>query len=151
MTIKSYDKIIARLDEKMLLLVSSAPHLQQKLLLLEQFKGVGRVTALQILAHMPELGSLSRREVAALAGVAPYARDSGKMRGIRRIYGGREIVRNSLFMVAMSAAKSNLKIKAYYKKLKAKGKKSMVALTACMRKIITILNAIIRDNKIILT
>lgn len=146
-----FDKVVLSLETDLEQIALRIPNMNKNIELLTEFKGIGRTSAIQLIAHLPELGSLSRREIAALAGLAPYAKDSGKKQGLRRVYGGREIVRRTLFMAALSATKCNPEIKEFYERLKSSGKKPMVALTASMRKMITILNAIIRDQKLILT
>ena len=99
-----------------------------------------------MLADLPELGSLNKKEIAALVGVAPMNRDSGKLRGKRRVQGGRASVRTVLYMATLSATQCNPVIKDFYNKLVKQGKHKKVAITACMRKFITMLNAMIRDN-----
>ena len=99
-----------------------------------------------LLADLPELGSMTNKQAAALVGVAPMNRDSGKMRGKRRIKGGRYEVRTTLYMATLSATLCNPVIKEFYQRLVAQGKHKKVALTACMRKFIVILNAMVRDN-----
>lgn len=115
--------------------------------LLASFKGVGAVTASSLIAGLPELGKLSRREISALAGVAPMNHDSGKMRGQRTIQGGRPEVRRALYMAALVATRYNPVIKAFYERLLAAGKPKKLALVACMRKLLTILNAIAKSGK----
>jgi len=115
--------------------------------LLSSVPGVGNITARSLLAHMPELGSLSRRQVAALAGLAPHTRQSGKWKGKAFISGGRANVRKTLYMAALSASRYNPAIKPFYLHLLKQGKSPKMALTACMRKLLTMLNAIIRDQK----
>ncbi len=107
----------------------------------------GTVTVAALLAEVPELGNLSRREISALVGVAPINRDSGTMRGRRTIFGGRAGVRTALYMSALVAARFNPVIKAFYMRLLAAGKAKKVALVACMRKLLTILNAMLRKNE----
>jgi transposase len=107
--------------------------------------GVGRVTTVTLLADFPELGMLNRKKVSALAGLAPFNCDSGNKQGKRIIWGGRACVRNALYMATLSAIRCNPVIKAHYKNLIGKGKPPKVALVACMRKLLTILNAMIRD------
>ena len=97
--------------------------------------------------QLPELGSLTRRQVSALVGVCPYDRDSGQLRGKRAIWGGRSGLRATLFMAMLSAVRFNPQIRAFYNRLLARGKPKKVALTACIRKFITILNAMFRDKK----
>lgn len=112
--------------------------------LLKSVKGVGNTTAATLIAGLPELGKLSRREICALVGIAPLNRDSGRMRGRRTIYGGRAEVRKALYMATLVAARWNPCIKEFYQRLQAAGKPKKVALVACMRKLLTILNAMIR-------
>ena len=109
--------------------------------------GVGRVLAVTLLCELPELGRLDRKEIAALAGVAPFSRDSGKVRGKREIWGGRASVRAPLYMAALSATRHNPAIRDFYARLCAAGKPKKVALTACMRKLLVILNAIARTGR----
>jgi transposase len=109
--------------------------------------GVGRITVATLLARLPELGALNRRAIAALTGLAPFARDSGQYRGHRMIWGGRADVRSVLYMAAVSAARINPVIRSFYLRLKQAGKPSKVALTACMRKLLTILNTMLRNNQ----
>jgi transposase len=115
---------------------------------LESVPGVGKVTSFTLLAELPELGTLSRQKIAALVGLAPFNRDSGRFRGRRHIFGGRSDVRSVLYMAALSGISHNPALKTFYDRLIAKGKLPKVALTACMRKLLTILNAIIRDGAI---
>lgn len=116
---------------------------QEKEELLTSVPGVGQKTARALLGWLPELGSLNRRQVAALAGVAPLSRDSGTLRGHRTVWGGRAPVRAALYMAALAAARWNPPIRAFYQRLRAAGKPAKVALTACMRKLLTFLNAIL--------
>ena len=118
-----------------------------RLALLQSVPGVGLVTALTLLAELPELGSLSDKHLAALVGVAPMNRDSGRHRGQRRTIGGRSSVRKVLYMAALTATQRNPTIKAFYERLRAAGKPAKVALTACMRKLLTILNAITKTGR----
>ena len=115
--------------------------------LLASVKGVGSVTARTMLAELPELGSLNRRQIAALAGLAPFTRQSGRWRGKSFIGGGRASVRTALFMAAMTAMRHNPVLRAFHQRLRAAGKPKLVALIAVARKLLTILNAILRDNK----
>lgn len=114
--------------------------------LLRSFNGIGKANAFMMLAELPELGTLSRKKIAALVGIAPIARDSGQHRGRRSIAGGRAQVRSMLYMAAVTAARSNPVIRAFYLRLRAAGKPAKVALVACMRKILTILNAMMRTQ-----
>lgn len=135
------------LNDKLRQLIAASPHWRAKDEVLRSAPGVGPVTALTLLADLPELGCLNRQEIAALVGLAPLNRDSGPVRGKRRIFGGRASVRCVLYMAALSAAKSNPVIRDFYQRLLANGKAKKVALTACMRKLLVMLNAMIRDMK----
>ena len=115
--------------------------------LLASVPGVGSGTARTMLAELPELGTLNRREIAALAGLAPFTRQSGKWRGKSFIGGGRSSVRTALFMAAMTAMRCNPALRAFHHRLRAAGKPKMVALIAVARKLLTVLNAILRDNR----
>jgi transposase len=114
--------------------------------LLRSLKGIGPMTSGTLMVALPELGQLDRRCIAALVGVAPFNRDSGTRRGRRAIWAGRARVRTLLYMAAMSAIRSNPVIKAFYQRLTASGKPHKVAVVACMRKMLTILNAMVRHN-----
>ena len=109
--------------------------------------GVGKVTASTLTAQLPELGSCDRKQIAALVGVAPFSHDSGKMRGRRFIRGGRPPIRNVLYMAALTATRCNPVIRAFYQRLISSGKQFKVALVACMRKLLLILNAMIRNDQ----
>ncbi len=115
--------------------------------LLSGVPGVGRVTVVTLISDLPELGLLNRRQIAALAGVAPLNRDSGTIRGRRRIWGGRERIRSVLYMAVLSARRYNPVLRALYDRLVAAGKPKKVAMVACMRKLLTILNAMLRDGR----
>jgi len=115
--------------------------------LLSSVPGIGPVTSASLIADCPELGSLNRRQIAALVGTAPFNRDSGKRSGTRCVWGGRRTVRAHLYMATISAIKCNHKIKSFYTRLIAAGKKPKVAITACMRKLITILNAMVKNQE----
>lgn len=115
--------------------------------LLTSVPGIGDTVARALIADLPELGSLTRRRIAALVGVAPFNRDSGTMRGRRSIAGGRHNVRTVLFMATLTAIRCNPAIRAAYRRLVAAGKPKMTALVACMRKLLVILNAIVRDAR----
>ncbi|EBI7230358.1 IS110 family transposase [Salmonella enterica] len=115
--------------------------------LLSAVKGVGAATVAVLLAEVPELGSLTRREISALIGVAPINRDSGTMRGRRTVFGGRASVRTALYMAALVATRHNPVIRDFYTRLVAVGKPKKVALTACIRKLLTILNAMLKKNE----
>ena len=126
------------------LLNQDAP-LQQRVNCLDDIQGVGPRTAWMVLAHMPELGQLNRQQVAALAGLAPWTRDSGTMKAMRCIGGGRPEVRLALYMAALSAARSNPIMRSLYKRLRAKGKLAKVALTAVMRRLLIYMNHQLKD------
>jgi transposase len=115
--------------------------------LLSSARGVGPTTTSSLIADVPELGRLSRRAISALVGVAPFNRDSGQMRGKRTIFGGRAQVRRNLYMAALTAIRFNTVIKTFYHRLVEAGKPKKVAIVACMRKLLTILNAMVRTGK----
>ena len=140
---RELSEIDADIDET----VRGSPVWCEKEELLASVKGVGSVTARTMLAELPELGSLNRRQIAALAGLAPFTRQSGKWRGKSFIGGGRASVRTALFMAAMTAMRHNPVLRAFHQRLRAAGKPKLVALIAVARKLLTILNAILRDNK----
>jgi transposase len=145
--IKSLEKELAEIDSQLKKSVQTDESFAQKHTLLTSVKGVGPKTATALIAYLPELGMLEERKIAALAGLAPFNCDSGKMRGKRMIWGGRSSVRTSLYMATMAAIRSNNAIRAFYHRLINAGKPRMVALTACMRKLIIIMNAMIRNNQ----
>jgi len=115
--------------------------------LLQSVPGVGPVLSVTLLAKLPELGTLDRRQIACLTGVAPLNRDSGQYRGQRRVWGGRSDVRSVLYMATLAASRWNPAIRAFYQRLLAAGKKPKVAITACMRKLLTILNAMVKSGQ----
>lgn len=127
-------------------LLKSSPLWREKDQLLQGVPGVGPVLSATLLAMLPELGKLNRKEIAALVGVAPLNRDSGKMKGKRATWGGRSSVRDVLYMATMSAVRYNPTLKDFYERLLKAGKLKKVALVACMRKLLVILNAMLRDN-----
>ena len=141
------DERLRRLDIDLTAKLRSSSLWKAKEEILISVPGVGRVTVLTLLARLPELGALNRRAIAALTGVAPFARDSGQHRGRRMIWGGRADVRSVLYMAAVTAARINPVIKSFYLRLKQAGKPAKVALTACMRKLLTILNTMLRTNQ----
>ncbi len=134
------------LDERMVEIVAADAALAHRYRLLTSMPGVGAVLACTLLALLPELGRMSRKQVAALVGVAPYAFESGTLKGRRCIWGGRAHVRHVLYMAAMSASNWNPVLKAFHDRLKAAGKLPKVTIVAVMRKMITILNAMVRDD-----
>jgi transposase len=129
-------------------IIENSPIYQETIELLTTFPGVGRITSAALVADCPELGSLNRRQIAALVGTAPFNRDSGTRSGARCVWGGRKNVRQQLYMATISAIKWNYKIKSFYTRLIAAGKKPKVAITACMRKLIIILNAMVKHKKV---
>ena len=137
---------IDRLDRRLVEITASDAALAHRYRLLASMPGVGLVLACTLIALLPELGTMSRKQVAALVGVAPYAFESGKFKGRRCIWGGRAPVREVLYMAAMSASNWNPVFKAFHKRLKDAGKLPKVAIVAVMRKIITTLNAMVRDD-----
>lgn len=142
------EKELQDLDDEISKFIQQSPLWKEKDALLKSVPGVGPVTSATILAMLPELGTLNRQKIAALVGVAPVNKDSGKRQKKRRVFGGRANVRCVLYMAALSATKHNPKIKCFYDHLIRMGKEKKVALTACMRKLLVILNAIIRQNQI---
>lgn len=140
------DKRIADLDDDLTRRLRSSDVWRTQDDLLRGIPGVGAVTSLTMLAKCPELGALNRREIAKLAGVAPLADDSGKHRGKRFIWGGRADVRAVLYMAAISAIRHNPVIKAFAERLKQTGKPAKVVIVACMRKLLTIMNTMIKNN-----
>ena len=134
------------LDKRLAEMVATNAALAQRYELLTSMPGVGPVLAFTLIALLPELGQMSRKQIAALVGLAPYDFDSGKLRGHRSIYGGRMPVRNVLYMAALSGCRYNPALKAFHNRLAAADKKSKVVIVAVMRKMITTLNAMLRDN-----
>ena len=126
--------------------IKKSPVWCEKDAILRSFPGVGPVLSVSLLAGLPELGILNRKKLAALVGVAPLNRDSGGYRGARKVWGGRGQIRSVLYMATISAARANPVIREFYQRLIGSGKKPKVALTACMRKFLTILNAMIRNG-----
>lgn len=145
--IKLLDKDIAWVNERLTKEVSAVTKWQRVYDILSSVPGVGDGIAYTLLGELPELGRLSNRQIASLTGLAPFNRDSGYSKGRRRIKGGRAPIRTVMYMGMMSAIQHNPMMKRFYQKLVAQGKHKKVALTACMRKMITILNAMVRDDK----
>lgn len=141
------EEALGQLDEQIHQFIQSTPAWKEKDRLLQSVPGVGKITSGTLLAMLPELGSLDRQQVAALVGVAPLNKDSGRKRGKRRTYGGRADVRSVLYMATLSAKKFNPVIRKFYERLIQHGKEKKVALTACMRKLIVILNAMMRTQQ----
>lgn len=140
------EKELRQLDRELDAWVRQSPLWRQKEDLLRGVPGVGPVTSFTLLGQLPELGRLSRQKIAALVGVAPFNRDSGRLRGKRAVWGGRAAVRAVLYMAAVAATRCNPVIARFYAHLLAQGKPSKVALTACMHKLLTILNAMLKHN-----
>lgn len=144
--VRTLDQEIQRIEKRLAKHVGDQAEWTEKQTILKSAPGVGDTLVYTLLADLPELGELNRKEVSSLVGVAPINRDSGKMKGKRRIQGGRHSVRTILYMATLSATQCNPVIKAFYQQLVAQGKHKKVALTACMRKFITMLNAMVRDR-----
>jgi transposase len=134
------------LDAELRTRLKASPIWREKEDLLRSIKGIGPIASFTLLAALPELGRLTHKEIAALAGLAPLARDSGTLRGKRTIWGGRAKVRRGLYMAAVAAARYNPVIRAFYQRLLARGKAKKLALTACMHKLLIICNAVLRTR-----
>jgi transposase len=144
--IRWLEKELGRTDRDLDEAIENNPTFKENEALLRSVPGVGPVLCRTLLAELPELGSLSPRELSALVGVAPLNRDSGTLRGRRTVWGGRARVREALYMGALIASRFNPAIKEFYERLVAAGKPKKVALVACMRKLLVILNAVLRDR-----
>jgi len=144
--IKMYAKEIATIDVRITELIADNPDWSEKDKILKSVPGVGAKTSQVLISALPELGTLNRQEIAALVGVAPFCDDSGKRSGARHIKGGRANVRSALYMAALSAIRWNKTIKTFFDRLIAEGKKFKVALVAAMRKLISILNVMVRTK-----
>ena len=138
--------LIQQADRDLAALVQAEPPLRARATWLQSIPGIGPVAAATLLAEVPELGACSRQQVAALVGVAPFNRDSGAWRGRRSCWGGRAQVRTALYMAALTAARRNPHIQAFYQRLIAAGKPAKVALVACMRKLLVLCNALCRTQ-----
>lgn len=145
--IKFLDKEISWANDRLAKAMNQIEEWQQNYELLSTVPGIGDGVAYTLLGELPELGELSNREVGALCGLAPFNKDSGSMRGKRRILGGRAPIRTMLYMAMLSAIQHNPVMRSFYLRLVARGKHKKVAITACMRKMMTILNAMIRDQR----
>lgn len=141
------DQAVARLDKDIALFVAEQPALDQASRLVRSIPGVGAVTAVTLLALVPELGDRSPKALAALAGLAPFNHDSGKLRGARAIRGGRKRVRDALYMAAVSASRSNSRFRDSYRRLRDAGKPPKLAFIAIARKLLITANAVIRDQQ----
>lgn len=146
-TLAALRRELAELDRELDDQIKGSPAWRAAENLLTSVPGIGPVTARTLIAELPELGHLDRRRLAALVGVAPVNRDSGAMRGHRAISGGRAEVRNVLYMAALTATRNNLVIRALYTRLRERGRPAKAALVAAIRKLLTILNAILRDQR----
>jgi transposase len=144
--IKLLDGEIAGIEAKMISDINDDEELKQKMNRLLTVKGIGMVSAVTLISLLPELGNVSNKEIAALVGVAPFSKDSGKKNGKRTIFGGRALIRSTLYMAILSAIRFNKPIKIFYQRLIANGKLKKVALTACMRKLLVILNSISKQQ-----
>ena len=144
--IKYLDERIKSYDTELTHTLRTSDAWKQKVDLLSSVPGIGKVSVFTLMGRLPELGQLNRKQIAALVGVAPFNDDSGNRRGQRYIRGGRTEVRNVLYMAALTATRSNPVIAAFYQRLKAAGKPTKCALTACMRKLLTILNAMAKTG-----
>src|ERR1700737_1547598 len=144
--IRWLEKRLSGLDDELAGLVRETPIWRERDELLRSGPGVGKVLSPPLLAHLPELGALNRKQIAALVGLAPFNRDSGSLRGSRCIWGGRAQVRRVLYMAVVAAVRSNPVIKNFYAQLRARGKHAKPALIACMRKFLVILNAMLHNK-----
>jgi transposase len=140
-------RALKELDRDLQAVIRASPVWRETDALLRSAPGVGDVTSATMLAELPELGHLDRQKIAALVGLAPFNRDSGQFRGRRMITGGRPTVRRVLYMATLSAIRRNPIIATFYQRLRVKGRPAKVALTAAMRKLLTILNAMVRDHR----
>jgi len=145
--IRWLEQELADLDDDLERTLRESPLWREKDNLLRSVPGIGRVVSITLLADLPELGTLSCHQIAALVGVAPLNRDSGRFRGKRMVWGGRARVRAALYMAALAASRYNPIIKAFYHRLCEAGKARKVALTACMRKLLIILNSMVKHQQ----
>jgi Transposase and inactivated derivatives len=146
-TIRALERALAALEDETDRWIKDSPVWRAREDLLTSFQGIGPQTARTLIARLDELGRVSGRQIAALVGVAPFAQESGRWKGHRHIRGGRADVRALLYMATLTAARCNPVIRALYRKLKAAGKPTKVALTACMRHVLLILNAMVKNNQ----
>jgi transposase len=144
--LKAIDREIKAVEERIAELLQSDEDWRAKLQLLQSVPGVGPVTGATLMAELPELGQLNRQQIAALAGVAPYPRDSGQFRGKRAIWGGRRKVRSVLYMAALAARRFNPVIRAFAQRLVIAGKSFKAIQVACIRKLLVILNTMLKNN-----
>ncbi|MBE0686066.1 MAG: IS110 family transposase [Anaerolineaceae bacterium] len=143
-SIENLEQQIMQLEEMIAEIIDQSPELKKNEKIICSVPGAGKITAAILLADLPELGTLDHKKIAALVGVAPYNRDSGYYRGKRRIKGGRQSIRKVLYMAAMTAMRWNPVIKEFYERLLARGKVKNVAIVACMHKLLTFINAMVR-------
>lgn len=141
------ERQIAGVERELRQRIEASPLWRTKEALLRSVPGIGPIVRRTLLADLPELGQLTRRQIAALVGVAPFNRDSGRQRGPRRIWGGRAAVRRVLYLRAMTATRYNPVLRDFYRRLRAGGKRPKVALVAVMRKLLVILNAIVKHQQ----
>jgi transposase len=141
------DRHLRDTDREIKQLIEASPVWQAKENLLTSAPGIGNTTARALIGQLPELGRLSHKQIAALAGLAPFNRDSGTLRGRRMLWAGRHEVRTAMYMATISAIRANPPIRGFYQRLKANGKPSKVAIAACMRKLLVMLNAMLRDQQ----
>lgn len=150
MTIKpiltAFKNQITKIEASIMRLIESCPEYQEKNSILLSMNGIGKVSAASLISNLPELGLMTNKQAAALVGVAPMTKESGRYKGQSKIQGGRHQVRTVLFMAMMSAMQSNSVFKDFYERLLAKGKPKKVAIIACVRKMIVVLNAMVRDG-----
>lgn len=146
--ISFFQKELKSIEDKLEKIIQADPQLLRKREILQSVKGIGKTVAATLLADLPELGSKTAKEISSLAGLAPFNRDSGTLRGKRCIWGGRSSIRKALFMAALVAIKHNQAIKVFYERLIKAGKKKMVAVTACMHKLLVIVNAMIKSDRL---
>ena len=146
-TLDHLRKDIRRIDEEIRKLVQSDDQWKGRAELLKTAPGIGEVTSTTLIAELPELGDLNRQQISALVGVAPFNCESGTMRGKQMIYGGRKSVRNTLYMATLTAMRFNPTIRAFSERLSSQGKPYKVVATACMRKLLVVLNAMVKENK----
>ena len=145
--IKALEKELQAINEALEKSIQNDADYAQKNALLKSIKGVGSVVAAGIIADLPELGNVGPKQISALAGLAPYNRDSGTLRGKRTIWGGRASVRTTLYMATLVATRHNPQIKSFYERLCNAGKQKKVAITACMHKLLIVMNAMIKHNE----
>ena len=142
--VRRLERDLAQIEAQLKELRQQTPEVDQRVAKLEAITSVGTITAVAVLAELPELGSLNRRQAAALAGLAPHPRESGQWHGRRTIGGGRAPVRRALYMAALVAARSNRQLKTFYERLRLAGKPAKVALTAVMRKLVVLMNHVLK-------